>query len=324
MGPTAEPEVLQVPAGVSLGDIQANSRVTRPVRSLRVSSWSMHSGAVHKSGDDSEELLKMHIQIEALENYPISVPEVEVTAIKTRNAGLLIVKAQVSNKSPQAAQRECQGWPMLCQWRQIVAAHVQSMKSKIRGACHKMRLGAASIHKSWRPHHHLRPHHHHERPHLQHKKPHHMHKKPHHKQEKPQHGQHEKPHHGQNKKPHHGQNKKPHHGEHNKPHHGEHHHAHKAHRVVHTIARVLLTIVIPILFGVLAGMLTYLIGMFVGTGIAMIWHAVRGRRQRYSRIQLEESDDEQEVLIYSKEGFVEEADVPPHYVEIEGSEVRQQ
>jgi hypothetical protein len=310
MGRAPEPEVLQVPAGVSLGDVQANSRVTRPARSLRVSSWSVHTGAVHKSGDDAEELLKMHIQIEALENYPISIPEVEVTAIKTRSAGLLIVKAQLSNKSPQ----ECRGWPMLCRWRQIVAARLQSMKSRIRGACHKMRLGAASMHKSLRPHHHQRPHHH-ERPHLKHKKPHHMHEKPHH--------MHEKPHH-MHKKPHHGQDKKPHHSQHKKPHHGEHHHAHKAHRVVHNIARVLLTIVIPILFGVLAGMLTYLIGMFVGTGIAMIWHAVRGRRQRYSRIQLEESDDEQEVPIYSKEGIVEEADVPPHYVEIEGSEVRQQ
>jgi ABC-type microcin C transport system permease subunit YejE len=96
---------------------------------------------------------------------------------------------------------------------------------------------------------------------------------------------------------------------------------------MHNVARVILTIVIPILFGVLAGMLTYLIGMFVGTGIALLWHTIRARRQRYSRIQLEDTDDEEEVLIYAKEGFVEEdadIDTPPFYVEIEGSEVRQQ
>jgi len=286
-----------------------NQRVASPLRSLRVSSWAMHAGGVHKSGDDAEEVLRMHIQIEALENFPVKIPEITVTAIKTREVGLLIVKSQISDQSPRASQQECHGWPMLCKWRQIVAGHIQTMQAKLRGSCHRHRPGKGSMHKISRPHMQERPHIH-ERPHMKHKKPHHSqhHKKPHHSQH------HKKPHH---KKPHH---KKPHHQAH-------HDNVHKVHRVMHNVARVILTIVIPILFGVLAGMLTYLIGMFVGTGIALLWHTIRARRQRYSRIQLEDTDDEEEVLIYAKEGFVEEdadIDTPPFYVEIEGSEVRQQ
>jgi len=229
----------------------------------------------------------MHLQIHALEQRPVHIPEVVVTAVKDQNSELLLLKTEASDKpySPQTSQKECHNWPLLCKWRAMVAGRLEAMRHKFKSGCHK-RPGFVMTKHGKKPHH----------------------GKPHHRP------------HGASEEPHHG---KPHHG---KPHHHHHHHHHpKAHHIMHKVARVLLTVVIPLLVGILAGMLTYLVGMVVGTGIALLWIKIRARRQQYAPVALADTDEEDGRESLEKAELVDEeyVEAPPVYVEVEGKEIGQ-
>jgi hypothetical protein len=303
-----EPEVLQLPAEVSLDDIRSHpARIATPGHSLRLTAWSLQVGSVHTSGTSGEDLVNLHLRIHAIEQHDVHIPEVMVTAVKDKKGDLLLVKVEAADKpmSPKESQKECHNFPMLCKWRAFVADKLEAMRHRVRptgSGCSK-RPGLVHHHGK-KPHH--RPHHHKAKPKHHKAKPNHHKTKPNHDEAKPKH--HIKPH---NKgKPHHA---KPHHH-----HHGHKMHHHKMHRFMHKLARVLLTIVIPILGAILAGMIIYLVGMVVGTGIALIWTKVRGRRAQYAPIALDDDDVEQREFLEKDEFAEEEAmEAPPQYVEAE-------
>jgi len=114
---------------------------------------------------------------------------------------------------------------------------------------------------------------------------------------------------------------------HHRPHHSEgeddkrpHHHHHHGHSKHLTRARWLLfTIVFPIIVGIIAGAFTYVIGMVIGSGIALLWAKIRGVRQYESVAQNDEEDVDSKGS--DKEVYCDlpeyEGDAPPVYDEAE-------
>lgn len=106
-------------------------------------------------------------------------------------------------------------------------------------------------------------------------------------------------------------------------HHGAHHMGNGHHRMHRFASRALFTILIPIVIGIFAGTVTYLIGMVLGTLIAIVIARVRG--QGYQRIGLDEENiEEMEPEVHSeKEGYAElpAYDAPPVYEEAAEKEV---
>lgn len=97
------------------------------------------------------------------------------------------------------------------------------------------------------------------------------------------------------------------------------HHYHGIHRAVHAVHHVFFGFVIPVLIGVAAGMTASLLGMVVGTGIAMLWFKIRrgGRRGNASNATVEGAKsevalgDEKIALMENERESFEEA--PPVY-----------
>ncbi|KAF2673830.1 hypothetical protein BT63DRAFT_451885 [Microthyrium microscopicum] len=277
------PEVLQVPADMSMEQLRSPARLATPAHSVRLTAWSFESKGIRTSKNNLERVLNLSLRIHAIEQKAVRVPELLITAVETTRGDLLIVKAEASDKpaSPKASQKECRNWPLLCKWRAIVADRLETMRTKMHGhGCGKKGQPGMQMHHGKRPH---RPHH---------KKPHHGHDN----------ATHTRPHH------------RPHH-HHAKPH-GHRHH--KMHRFMHNVARVLLVVVIPVLIGILAGMITYLIGMLVGTAIALVWIKLRRRQASYQPIALSEEDAEahhdSEKGVFTEESYSE---APPLYEEVE-------
>jgi hypothetical protein len=108
---------------------------------------------------------------------------------------------------------------------------------------------------------------------------------------------------------------------HHRPHYAGHGH-HSQHRMRLFARRAFFTIFIPIIVGIFAGTVTYLVGMVLGTFIAMVIAKIRG--QEYQRIALEEDVEEGGAKVQSeKEEFVElpAYDAPPVYEEPAQKEV---
>jgi hypothetical protein len=109
------------------------------------------------------------------------------------------------------------------------------------------------------------------------------------------------------------------------PHHHHKGHGHHPHSRVQTFARrAFFTILLPIIIGIFAGTVTYLIGMVLGTLIAMVIARVRG--QEYQRVALEEDVDveEGETNVESEKQEYAELpayDDPPVYDEASEKEV---
>jgi hypothetical protein len=119
------------------------------------------------------------------------------------------------------------------------------------------------------------------------------------------------------KPPHRSRPGRPH--PHHRPHHGP-HHGHHGHNRMHSFAsRAFFSILVPIVIGIFAGTLTYLVGMALGTLIAIVIARVRG--QNYQRIALDEEvvDD----VPNEKEEYAElpAYDAPPVYEEATEKEV---
>jgi hypothetical protein len=117
------------------------------------------------------------------------------------------------------------------------------------------------------------------------------------------------------------QGKPPHRFRPGRPHHRSHHagHGHHSQHRMHLFARrAFFTIFIPIIVGIFAGTVTYLVGMVLGTLIAIIIAKVRG--QEYQRIALDEEEDVEvgDAKVQSeKEEYAElpAYDAPPIYEE---------
>jgi hypothetical protein len=113
----------------------------------------------------------------------------------------------------------------------------------------------------------------------------------------------------------------PHHHHHQRPYHmGHGHHSHS--RVRTFTRRAFFTILLPIIVGIFAGTVTYLIGMVLGTLIAIVAARVRG--QDYQRVALDEDAvvEESEVVVESEKKEYAELpayDAPPVYEEADRS-----
>jgi hypothetical protein len=124
------------------------------------------------------------------------------------------------------------------------------------------------------------------------------------------------------KPPHRFRPGRPHPHHHHRPHHKG--HGHHSHSHVQTFARrAFFTILLPIIVGIFAGTVTYLIGMVLGTLIAIVIAKVRG--QEYQRVALEEIVDveEGEVVVESEKKEYAELpayDAPPVYEEASDKE----
>ncbi|KAH5301842.1 hypothetical protein HBI42_188370 [Parastagonospora nodorum] len=117
---------------------------------------------------------------------------------------------------------------------------------------------------------------------------------------------------------------------HGHPHHQPEHmsHGHHHHEHMHVFARrAFFTIFIPIVVGIFAGTVTYLVGMVLGTMIAILIARIRG--QEYQPIALGEEDveegrvEEETDVKSEKQDYAElpAYDAPPVYEEATGEEV---
>jgi hypothetical protein len=161
---TSEPEspyIAQVPAGVTLKDIRERPALLD--RPLRLTGWAFSAESAHTVNESGEEVIDIHLQLDALEQQPIYIPMITITVLKNTDGQLMILNMEQS--SAQSAAEECKSWPLLCKWRAIVAANLRSLRGKVRGNCSKRPHASIGVaeHKSWRHGHHRgqRPHHHH-------------------------------------------------------------------------------------------------------------------------------------------------------------------
>ena len=260
----AVPYIAQVPADVTLIDIREKASIWTS-SAFRLTSWNFMSGSARTVNESGEEILKIKLQLKALEQHPINVPDITITCLKNLDGQLMILDAKPTD--PQTPAEECKSWPLLCKWRAIIADRIQSMRSKFRGKCNKRPHMGMAGHKDGA---HI---HHKEGGHRQHKDgSHKQHKEGGHKQ------------HEGRPKHHHGHGKAEHRG--------------------HVMRKIFLGIVIPIMIGILAGLLTYLVGLVIGMLIATVLARLRGRNA-YAPIALDEETGDEERTSLDKEDYEE-------------------
>jgi len=141
-----EPEAYRVPqvkADVPLTEIRSNPSkyLSHP---LSLTNWAFQSTSVHRDVDqDGEEVIKVHLRIKALERQEVTVPEVVVTAVKSRSAHLLLLKSET--EEPNDTVQECNGPSVICRMKGIMASMISHMGHRMHGGkgCHH-RLGQPS------------------------------------------------------------------------------------------------------------------------------------------------------------------------------------
>ncbi|KAF2807325.1 uncharacterized protein BDZ99DRAFT_465235 [Mytilinidion resinicola] len=119
---------------------------------------------------------------------------------------------------------------------------------------------------------------------------------------------------------------------HHRPHHSENQDGHRPHRHHHhhskALARarwLLFTIVFPIIVGIFAGALTYIIGMVIGSAIALIWAKIRGVRAGNYESVAQNDEEAVDPKGSDKEVYSDlpdyEGEAPPVYEEASEKEV---
>jgi len=164
---TSEPKtpyVAQVPADFTLKDVREKPELLS--QPLRLTGWGFSAESAHTVNESGEEVLTIHLQLDALEQQPIYIPMLVITVLKNTDGHLMVLNLEQS--SPQSAAEECKSWPLLCKWRAIVAANLQSLRGKVRGKCSKRphagmgtvedKNGHHGHHRGQRPHHHHHSH----------------------------------------------------------------------------------------------------------------------------------------------------------------------
>ncbi|KAF1988703.1 hypothetical protein K402DRAFT_391419 [Aulographum hederae CBS 113979] len=246
----------------------------------QVTGWAFHAGTSHTT-PTGEELLDMAFRVVSIDDAAVLVPRVQMTVIKDNEGRLLIhsAHAETAEETQEAVVRECRRWPVVCRWRQILAAKLSVMRAGIVKGC------GGARHRGGRPGHGVLnkipgfPGVHGGPPRNMHHGPHSFHDgagKPWmqaHGDEKMD--GHHRPHHNG-----HAHGGRPHaHG------HKHHHHMNKLHRVLRKISMFVMAIVVPVAVGIMAGIVTYVVGMVVGCSLAWVWvRFFRGGKKGYSRV----------------------------------------
>jgi hypothetical protein len=160
------PRIAQLPSTVNLKDVQKNPEKYL-AHALRATSWGMQATTVHSLKETGEEIIKIQLTIDSLENKPINMPNLVITALKNKEVHLMVLNVELQKASVVG---QCHGIPVLCRLKQIFANSVSAMRTKLK-PCHKPlphHVSAAEQHKEDEvtkpnhPHHHgsaTRPHH---------------------------------------------------------------------------------------------------------------------------------------------------------------------
>jgi hypothetical protein len=339
--------VPQVPSSVNMKTIEATPEkyLAHP---LLLESFSALITESH-DGQTQQEVVRVELGINKLEGKSISIPNLVITAIKGPDGNLMLTSI---DKTEAAKNSECTGRGLFCKWKSVLGNLMGGMSTKMddlfssafgkssdlgvalkmpkmpKKGCHhhgKNKGGwkvfdhgmikglisdgkAKTMDDASGLHHHKKPA---IKPGVHHYKPHHK-GKPSHKQSHTMPQTTPAP---------------------TQPHH---HHEHgPLHKMFHKVAASLLTIVVPIGIGILAGLVTYLLGMAIGTLIALVW--ISFRQSTYSPIALGSEGDEvyfeyddeisEADAVEKEEGYEAYGDgegweAPPLYVEVEGRELR--
>lgn len=105
------PYVPQVPADMSLVQIKSQSEALRE-HALRLTSWAFQAGGSQTVSETGEELLTIHLQLNALERQQINVPDIAITTLKNSDGELAILNIETKDKK-EVAKQECRDWPLL-------------------------------------------------------------------------------------------------------------------------------------------------------------------------------------------------------------------
>ncbi|KAK8239616.1 hypothetical protein IWZ00DRAFT_517114 [Phyllosticta capitalensis] len=244
--------VYQVQADVPLTDIRANiNKYTN--KALRISSYALEIDP-SVTASSGNELVPMTLQLSSLEAQHIDVPALSIKLMKYPEGQVSILPittaAPIGESTPQANDKECKNWPVLCKWRSIIADRIQSMKGqmgKFKPGCMKGRPHGMMVPKPGRP------------------------------QTPPPEME------SDDERP-------PHRSGSNEPFHGPHgimrHHRHgPLARFIHLVSRIM----VPIVIGIAFGALTYATGWLVGSLMAFVWLKFN-RRSGYESVALDEEE----------------------------------
>ena len=148
---------------------------------LRVTGYKFHFSSAETVTEDGMELLPMTFQIISIESTPVHPPEVTINLLKDANGRLMIAsfRSKDAVEGGLLEEEDCKQWPLVCEWKSIVADRIEKLKSMGKGkgkGCHKGHEGLDGEHHSpmqeetlegkpphrfrpGRPHPHHRPHH---------------------------------------------------------------------------------------------------------------------------------------------------------------------
>ncbi|PNS17992.1 hypothetical protein CAC42_3951 [Sphaceloma murrayae] len=226
---------------------------------------------------DHDSVTRIKYHIESIDNHPVTVDAIEITALKRKDGKMAILNVEPipkpdsifdslptvtpgsDGKPAERPHKPCSLPAPICHFRDVVEA---KMKEIHAGLPHKLKFGKPGCHGR--------------------KGPAHGGKLPTHRRP---------PHFAGVDGPH------PHRpeGHRGRPwrHHGpafvHHHHGSGLHRAIQAVLFVL----VPVFLGITMGMLVSLIGMIVGRLIAFVWtRFVRGGRRGYASVRLNEEDAE--------------------------------
>ncbi|KAG8625503.1 hypothetical protein KVT40_007254 [Elsinoe batatas] len=235
---------------------------------------------------DADSVVRVQYQIMSIDNHPVTVDGIEVTALKRKDGKMALLNAEpipkansifdslppaVGGAPAPSAPRPCSLPAPVCHFRDVLEAKLKEVQAKLptklqfpkKPGCHgrkgaKTHSGPDGVRLPT----HRRP------PHFQNKDD----ARPPHRPD--------------------GHRGKP--WMHGRPHHyfgGPYHHHH--HGGLHRAAQGILFVLVPIFLGITMGMLVSMIGMVVGRLIAFVWmRFVRGGRCGYASVRLNEDEAE--------------------------------
>ncbi|KAH7081395.1 hypothetical protein BKA63DRAFT_404853 [Paraphoma chrysanthemicola] len=237
---------------------------------LQVTGYMFRYNGAETIAEDGMELLPMTLQIAAVEGVPVNPPELRINVLKDASGHLMIASFETAQPEEK---NEIIEEEECNEWPLLC-----KWKGIVADRIEKMKKMGKGCNK--RPHGHHNP-----------------------MMEETIAG----------KPPHRFHPGRPHPHPHHRPHHhkGHGHHPHHPHSRVHMFARrAFFTILIPIVIGIFAGTVTYLLGMVLGTLIAIVIARMRG--QSYQRIALEDDVEEAEVDAEINNEKAEYAELPAY------------
>lgn len=147
---------------------------------LLVTGYTFRYNGAETISEEGLELLPMTLQIAAVDGVSVNPPLLTINVLKDASGRLSIASFSTTQPSEMTPSDDtnCNEWPLLCQWKAIVAERIEKMRQMGKD-CHKRPHGqhnpmAEETFEGKPPHrfHPGRPHHHpHHRPHH---RPHHM------------------------------------------------------------------------------------------------------------------------------------------------------